>query len=700
MKKILSLFLSAAIFAGSAAAFASASSGAESFALKPDSKLILDSESGYISRIPIGSVKADLISEFEAPEGIEVKKNGNPLGDTDELSSGCTVTVGDISYTCAVTGDTDGKGKININDVTVLLKYIAKWKNLPIHIPAIDANLDGKDNMNDVTRLLKYIAGWNVHVGVFDVVYSNDRLPAKNEDQTLALSVTDNMQKIDQRDTVIGNSATIRMNSAKNEIESAQILLASEAGHKGLSVTFTPFENGIGGSVETELTMHHYVSSEAVLDPDSKVMYPDAMIPVASSFDIKAGYSQGFLLKAKTPKGATPGLYESTVTFYQAGKAVKMCKVYLNVWDFELSDDTACETAFGISRYAIYTKHQQYEADDNVLFTEYYDYLLENRMCAYNTPYAPGEEGFEEYLRDPRVTSFYVEGCQEGNSYTDDELSALYEKYKDDKDWQEKAYFYYVDEPHNEEQCNNAIAYAERLQNLFPGSRNTIPLISNPFYQVSGERIDQIDRLDEIVNLWCPVTSFFTPEGVSSDNPIINYNITQYRYSAESRNKYGTADDRFAAYRERGDDMWWYVCVHPQYPYANVFVNYQGESSRVLFWQQYDYDVEGFLYYMTTLWNGSEWRTADNEFYSGDGLLMYSGKRYDIYGPIGSIRIEYIRDGIEDFEYLTMAEKLCGKEAVDEVLATVTTGILEYTEDSAVIESAKIKLAEMILAAQ
>lgn len=99
-------------------------------------------------------------------------------------------------------------------------------------------------------------------------------------------------------------------------------------------------------------------------------------------------------------------------------------------------------------------------------------------------------------------------------------------------------------------------------------------------------------------------------------------------------------------------------------------------------------------------WDGSEWRTSDNGFYSGDGLLIYSGQRYGIYGPIGSLRMEYIRDGIEDFEYLTMAEKLYGREEVSKVLSKVTTGILDHTDDSKVIEAAKAELASMIMNAE
>ena len=93
---------------------------------------------------------------------------------------------------------------------------------------------------------------------------------------------------------------------------------------------------------------------------------------------------------------------------------------------------------------------------------------------------------------------------------------------------------------------------------------------------------------------------------------------------------------------------------------------------------RYKYNVKGLLYWSVNAWsNGAEWRKIDAEFPYGDGRLIYCGKRYGLYGPIGSIRLEYLRDGIEDFQYLTMIEELYGREKADEIVARVTKGILD-----------------------
>lgn len=693
MRRILSFFLCAAMLFGVTGVCADSARGSAPLALKDTSKLTLIEDSAYVSRIPLGMTAAELASQFVS-DGVTVSLGSTELGDADKVSSGCTVTLNGESLTCAVTGDTVGNGKIDLPDVIGILKYIAGWEP-DIHVPAADADLNGKVELEDASLLLKYIADWDIRIGVFDVTYSEERLVAEHEDETLALSVLDNMQKLDRRSTDIGTSATLRMSMAKNEIESCQIYLASENGHSDLSIAFTPFENGVGGSLETEMTMHHYVSTESVKNPNYKVQFPDAMIPL-SQFDIKDGYSQGFLLKAKAGKDAEAGLYESKVTVTNAdGEVVKVAKVYAEVWDMALPDESSCATAFGLSWYTVYTTHKLYEGDDAQLYKNYYEYMLENRISAYHMPYDFNDPRVDEYINDPRVSSFCVDGCQAiFDQLTDDEISGLYEKYGDNENWKKKAYFYYVDEPSNQSQITELKYAHNRLERLFPGSRHVTPICSNPWY---GER-DQVEVVSELTNLWCPISSFFADRSLV--NGIFFSTVRATSLGVDSVNKYGIGADRFAAYKDAGDELWWYVCVLPQAPFANFFTNYQGEASRALFWQQYMFGVDGCLYWAVNYWDGSEWRTSDNDFYSGDGLLIYSGYRFGINGPIGSIRMEYIRDGIEDFEYLTMAEKLCGKEAVNEILSTVTTGITKYTDDSKVIEAAKSELAKLIMSAE
>ena len=74
----------------------------------------------------------------------------------------------DIDYTytyeSAKYGDCNADDKINMADVLLLRKYLAKWNVTP-NLNNADCNADDKINMADVLLLRKYLAKWNVELG-------------------------------------------------------------------------------------------------------------------------------------------------------------------------------------------------------------------------------------------------------------------------------------------------------------------------------------------------------------------------------------------------------------------------------------------------------------------------------------------------------------------------------------------------------
>ena len=157
--------------------------------------------------------------------------------------------------------------------------------------------------------------------------------------------------------------------------------------------------------------------------------------------------------------------------------------------------------------------------------------------------------------------------------------------------------------------------------------------------------------------------------------------------------KYGQFRPRYEQLRERGDDMWWYICIGPQPPYANWLIYQQGSVNRTVLWQQYFYDIDGILYWSTTAWDMGEHdhRSINlKRINNGDGLLIYNGGMWDEGPvPVPSIRLEQVRDGIEDFQYLRQLERELGRDAALEYTTRVTTDILVYSDDYHDIESAR-----------
>jgi len=143
-----------------------------------------------------------------------------------------------------------------------------------------------------------------------------------------------------------------------------------------------------------------------------------------------------------------------------------------------------------------------------------------------------------------------------------------------------------------------------------------------------------------------------------------------------------------------GDEIWAYVCISAQRPYLNNWaIDYPGMDHRLLFWQLFDEDITGFLYWQATYWKVNPWQdTLTYPGGNGDGSLIYPGPD----GPVNSIRFELNRDGIEDYDMLVMFRDAVtamnarrGRNMSTDPylnLAPLTKSWTDYSEDPMVLE--------------
>lgn len=138
----------------------------------------------------------------------------------------------------------------------------------------------------------------------------------------------------------------------------------------------------------------------------------------------------------------------------------------------------------------------------------------------------------------------------------------------------------------------------------------------------------------------------------------------------------------FDRVRKEGDEVWWYVCIGPKKPFANLFTNWSMVEHRQLFWQSWKYQAQGLLYWGINFWNwwGTEkpydketawpagkWSSSTTSSDTvGDGYFIYPGPD----GPLPSLRLQAILDGIEDYEYLWLLDDLVKKAEAKGVSAT------------------------------
>ncbi|MBN1513910.1 MAG: DUF4091 domain-containing protein [Phycisphaerae bacterium] len=151
--------------------------------------------------------------------------------------------------------------------------------------------------------------------------------------------------------------------------------------------------------------------------------------------------------------------------------------------------------------------------------------------------------------------------------------------------------------------------------------------------------------------------------------------------------------------RAAGRRVWAYICCDPRYPYANIMADYPLIETRVLGWQAFAEQMDGLLYWGLNIWDRPgndrpvdlrrgpllEWSIRSESWYGplyGDGRLLYPGPD----GPVESIRLANLRDGLEDYSYLWALAYLCGQPGQAERLAReVSQDLTHFTRDAQVL---------------
>ena len=122
----------------------------------------------------------------------------------------------------------------------------------------------------------------------------------------------------------------------------------------------------------------------------------------------------------------------------------------------------------------------------------------------------------------------------------------------------------------------------------------------------------------------------------------------------------GKFDDGFNAIREhvaKGGQAWFYTCLFPQGRYLNRFIDYPLLKTRLLHWFNFRYDLTGFLHWGGNYWAADPFGNVEPAIEdgkevlpAGDAFLTYPWREKNSIHS--SIRLEAMREGIEDYELL------------------------------------------------
>jgi hypothetical protein len=345
---------------------------------------------------------------------------------------------------------------------------------------------------------------------------------------------------------------------------------------------------------------------------------------------------------------------------------ITVIPISIHVFDFTLSAQTHTDTAYGMNVEPDW--HGPLDYDQKLAVWEKYTLnLARHRLSCYD-PMAPAQikitffndpnaeprldfTAFDEMakhrLDEMKFSSFnfpmpQIPSTFHGQGPGTPLYDQMYQKVKlkifehlREKGWLAKCYHYWCDEPKAED-YSSVLKGMDQYHRTLPGLRNILTFCYDK----------------------APMAAF--------------YGAIDIWVAATNMIDFKTAGER----QKLGDKVWWYVCCVTRYPYPNNFIDHPAINHRIHFWMIEKYNLDGSLYWATTYWkyknpwedprsyNGPDKKTS---WGNGDGYLLYPPSRKPsktpvVEGPVNSIRIEMIREGLEDREYFWLLKQKLGNK--------------------------------------
>jgi len=166
--------------------------------------------------------------------------------------------------------------------------------------------------------------------------------------------------------------------------------------------------------------------------------------------------------------------------------------------------------------------------------------------------------------------------------------------------------------------------------------------------------------------------------------------------------------DEYEAQHKKGTEMWFYTCCHPYGAFPNRFIDFALIETRILFWLNWKYRLDGYLHWGLNRWTEDPFTDVGENLPPGDRFIIYPGRD----GPMNSIRWEASREGLQDYEYFwllaekikkvkeklgTGADFIDEKQRSDEICRSIVYSFTEYkTEPGKLREALKLLAQEII----
>lgn len=496
--------------------------------------------------------------------------------------------------------------------------------------------------------------------------------------------------------------------AAKNEFEPFQIVV--NAGVTGAATLSLSSFSGPGAIDRVRIDRVEYVDiaqpSDSSAIPSGRI--PDPLVPTSFGANeaLSAGENQPYWVTLYVPPDAPAGDYTATLTITVGGSSAEV-PVRLHVFDFALPEQIGFdgnwnagmnELGGGESLAQVETIktffHEHRLVPSSVAWPAGLNYTggieydcASGKFLEEDNPYdfsqlgpkyIDGEGwngiGFPSFQimqfvdnSTPRPQEFC--GVDRGgdhygtaayNAEWSKLLSAI-DDYLVDHGWADKGYYYVQNEPQGPEDYDLAAFLAGLTKTAAPNLR--IALSEEP----KPEIVENANADGHSYDLWWANLSEFEPA--------------------------------YAAARQAaGEQVWWYFLYGDLPPHFNpVTIDHSGIESRIGHWAAWKFRISGFAYYSVTGWGADPIHQprpmGTNQ--NGDGFLLYPPQNGQL---VSSIRWELLREGVEDYEYLRLANSgevpavPGGDAGCDASVESAVSSVTSYTRDTAALKHLRDEL--------
>ena len=410
----------------------------------------------------------------------------------------------------------------------------------------------------------------------------------------------------------------IKLQAAMGEYANEQILIFSPDKDLEIeSLEISDLTSDTGKIISKENAMVApvgYVINDLPDNLDWFGWWPDPILPFLNKFTVKKGDLQTIWVRINVPRKIQAGTYTGQVTIKPQNAPSYEVPVTVKVLDFELPVAFSFRVISGLA----YTD-ESFWAEYGFNFSSIYSRDI------------PTKEQLKRWAEDGRLTAFQLKfiwppNMNQTTKMPDEQdvekwINEVEQCLNDAEELgiRDKAYLYIFDEA-------GGGVWAPAMEYLVDVFHKKFPdlLILTTSYNIGFGDTDKMPGLST-----CPLFQKWSP--VTADRA-----------------------------RAKGREVWWYTANSPEQPYPNVKLAHPGISTRQLMgFMTFAMKPDGYLYYMVqrywhqrpTVTTGpylQDWKMILN----GCGELTQRGPD----GPLPSVRLENFRDGLQDYEYLKLAQ--------------------------------------------